>query len=290
MPNSREWSLLEILNETTDFFLKSGIEEYRLHAELLLADVLGLNRLDLYLQFDRLITKSEVDLYREYVRKRVGGMPVQYVLGKTSFRYLDLVVTPDVLIPRHDTEILVDVALDYVGKLGVPKCLDLCCGSGAIALSIAYECKQAFIVGSDVSDSALKIAVRNSYLNQLNKRVYWVCSDLYDGLNFYDFDIITCNPPYIPSKEIQSLQPEIREYEPFLALDGGEDGLDYFRYILKEVTRYLAIGGSLILEVGDNQADTVTKLVGRSGYFESLSTVKDLKDRPRIIIGNKKLG
>mgnify|MGYP001228598902 FL=1 len=290
MPNSREWSLLEILNETTDFFLKSGIEEYRLHAELLLADVLGLNRLDLYLQFDRLITKSEVDLYREYVRKRVGGMPVQYVLGKTSFRYLDLVVTPDVLIPRHDTEILVDVALDYVGKLGVPKCLDLCCGSGAIALSIAYECKQAFIVGSDVSDSALKIAVRNSYLNQLNKRVYWVCSDLYDGLNFYDFDIITCNPPYIPSKEIQSLQPEIREYEPFLALDGGEDGLDYFRYILKEVTRYLAIGGSLILEVGDDQADTVTKLVGRSGYFESLSTVKDLKDRPRIIIGNKKLG
>ena len=290
MPNSREWSLLEILNETTDFFLRSGIEEYRLHAELLLADVLGLNRLDLYLQFDRLITKSEVDLYREYVRKRVGGMPVQYVLGKTSFRYLDLVVTPDVLIPRHDTEILVDVALDYVGKLGVPKCLDLCCGSGAIALSIAYECKQAFIVGSDVSDSALKIAVRNSYLNQLNKRVYWVCSDLYDGLNFYDFDIITCNPPYIPSKEIQSLQPEIREYEPFLALDGGEDGLDYYRYILKEVTRYLAIGGSLILEVGDNQADTVTKLVGRSGYFESLSTVKDLKDRPRIIIGNKKLG
>ena len=290
MPNSREWSLLEILNETTNFFLKSGIEEYRLHAELLLADVLGLNRLDLYLQFDRLITKSEVDLYREYVRKRVGGMPVQYVLGKTSFRYLDLVVTPDVLIPRHDTEILVDVALDYVGKLGVPKCLDLCCGSGAIALSIAYECKQAFIVGSDVSDSALKIAVRNSYLNQLNKRVYWVCSDLYDGLNFYDFDIITCNPPYIPNKEIQSLQPEIREYEPFLALDGGEDGLDYFRYILKEVTRYLAIGGSLILEVGDDQADTVTKLVGRSGYFESLSTVKDLKDRPRIIIGNKKLG
>ena len=155
MPNSREWSLLEILNETTDFFLKSGIEEYRLHAELLLADVLGLNRLDLYLQFDRLITKSEVDLYREYVRKRVGGMPVQYVLGKTSFRYLDLVVTPDVLIPRHDTEILVDVALDYVGKLGVPKCLDLCCGSGAIALSIAYECKQAFIVGSDVSDLSL---------------------------------------------------------------------------------------------------------------------------------------
>ena len=290
MPNSPEWSLLEILNETTDFFLKSGIEEYRLHAELLLADVLGLNRLDLYLQFDRLITKSEVDLYREYVRKRVGGMPVQYVLGKTSFRYLDLVVTPDVLIPRHDTEILVDVALDYVGKLGVPKCLDLCCGSGAIALSIAYECKQAFIVGSDVSDSALKIAVRNSYLNQLNKRVYWVCSDLYDGLNFYDFDIITCNPPYIPSKEIQSLQPEIREYEPFLALDGGEDGLDYYRHILKEVTRYLAIGGSLILEVGDDQADTVTKLVGRSGYFESLSTVKDLKDRPRIIIGNKKLG
>ena len=105
-----------------------------------------------------------------------------------------------------------------------------------------------------------------------------------------DFDIITCNPPYIPSKEIQSLQPEIREYEPFLALDGGEDGLDYYRYILKEVTRYLAIGGSLILEVGDDQADTVTKLVGRSGYFESLSTVKDLKDRPRIIIGNKKLG
>ena len=290
MANSRQWPLLEILNETAGFFLKNGIEEYRLHAELLLADVLGLNRLDLYLQFDRIITQSEVDLYREYVRKRVGGMPVQYVLGKTSFRYLDLVVTPDVLIPRHDTEILVDVALDYVGDLGVPKCLDLCCGSGAIALSIAYECKGAFIVGSDVSDSALKIAMRNSNLNQLNNRVYWVCSDLYDGFNFSDFDIITCNPPYIPSKEIQSLQPEIREYEPFLALDGGEDGLDYYRHILKEVTRYLAIGGSLILEVGDDQADTVTKMVGRSGYFESLSTVKDLKDRPRIIIGNKKLG
>ena len=290
MADSRQWQLLEILNETENFFSKNGIEEARLQAELLLADVLGLNRLDLYLQFERILTNNEVDLYREYVRKRAGRMPVQYVLGKTSFRHIDLLVTPEVLIPRYETEVLVEVALDCAGKTssGVLRCLDLCCGSGAIALSIAHECEHAFVVGSDVSSNALKIARKNSNRNQLNDKVWWVCTDLCRGLNSFGFDVITCNPPYVPQKEIQSLQPEIRDYEPHLALDGGKDGLDYYRRIVKEATNCLTVGGSLILEVGDGQADEVGMLIDSCGYFECLNTVSDLNDRPRIVTGNKK--
>ena len=290
MADSRQWQLLEILNETENFFSKNGIEEARLQAELLLVDVLGLNRLDLYLQFERILTNNEVDLYREYVRKRAGRMPVQYVLGKTSFRHLDLLVTPEVLIPRYETEVLVEVALDCAGKTssGVLRCLDLCCGSGAIALSIAHECEHAFVVGLDVSSTALKIARKNSNRNQLNDKVWWVCTDLFRGLNSFEFDVITCNPPYVPQKEIQSLQPEIRDYEPHLALDGGKDGLDYYRRIVKEATNCLTVGGSLILEVGDGQADEVGMLIDSCGYFECLNTVSDLNDRPRIVTGNKK--
>tara|TARA_B100001250_G_scaffold122414_1_gene103932 strand:+ start:11422 stop:12291 length:870 start_codon:yes stop_codon:yes gene_type:complete len=288
MVDSRQWPLLEILNETVNFFSKNSIEEARLQAELLLADVLGLNRLELYLQFERILANHEVDLYRDHVRKRVCGMPVQYVLGKTSFRHLDLVVTPEVLIPRPETEVLVEVALDYAGKFGLLRCLDLCCGSGAIGLSIARECKQAFVVGSDVSSSALKIAIKNSARNHLNDKIRWVCSDLFRGLNFFEFDVITCNPPYVPRKEIQNLQPEIRDYEPNLALDGGEDGLDYYRHIVKEAARFLAVGGILILEVGDGQAQEVEMFVGSCGHFECLDIVKDLNNRPRIVTGNKK--
>ncbi len=288
MDSRREWKLLEIIGETRNFFSSIGIEDARLQAELLLGDILNIERLDLYLQFERSLTNVEVDLYREHVRKRASGMPIQYVLGRASFRHLDLIVTPEVLIPRPETELLVDLALDHIFKSEVPRYLDLCCGSGALALSIAHESKKAFVVGSDLSPSALKIAGNNADRNFLSDKVFWIGSDLFESLNFSEFDVIVCNPPYIPQNQINNLQTEIKNFEPRLALDGGEDGLDYYRRIVKDSVNYLRVGGSLILEVGDGQADEVTKLIDHYGCFECLNVVNDLNDRPRIVTGVKK--
>ena len=292
MDSRREWKLLEIIGETRNFFSSIGIEDARLQAELLLGDILNIERLDLYLQFERSLTIVEVDLYREHVRKRASGMPIQYVLGRASFRHLDLIVTPEVLIPRPETELLVDIAIGHVSKCDVrrPRYLDLCCGSGALALSIAHESKKAFVVGSDFSPSALKIARNNARRNFLSDKVCWVCSDLFESLNFSEseFDVIVCNPPYIPKNQLNNLQTEIKNFEPRLALDGGEDGLDYYRRIVKDSVDYLGINGSLILEVGDGQADEVARLIENNGYLECVNVVSDLNNRPRIVTGAKK--
>jgi release factor glutamine methyltransferase len=251
MASERSWKLLEILEETSRFFAARELSDARLQAELLLAAVLGVKRLDLYLQFDRLLDADEVNLYRDYVRQRLKRTPFQYIVGEAAFRYLELKVTADVLIPRPETEVLVDVALDKASAIEAPRCLDLCCGSGAIALALAHERPGAVLVATDISPQALAVAKDNGERCGLDERVEWLCSDLFNSLENKTFDLIVSNPPYVRHADIDLLEPEVRDYEPHLALDGGADGLDCYRRIATEAARFLVPGGHLLFEVGE---------------------------------------
>ena len=277
------WRLLDILENTSRFFAAKGFENARLQAELLLAAVLGVKRLDLYLQFERPLQRSEVDRYREYVRQRLQRVPVQYITGVAAFRHLELSVTPAVLIPRPETEVLVDVALELLPAGG--RVLDLCCGSGAVALSLAQEAAAAKVVAADVSDAALEVAKANGQRCGLAGRVEWHCGDLFTPLRGIEpFDLIAANPPYVRRDDLAQLAPEVRDYEPHLALDGGEDGLAYYRRIAQEVADFIRPGGYLLLEVGDGQSAAVEDLLARSERLTEVQIRPDLNRIPRVVV------
>ena len=275
----RVWKLLDILEETSRFFAARGLENARLQAELLLAAVLDIKRLDLYLQFERPLHTEEVDVYRDYVRQRVQRVPVQYILGATAFRELELTVTPAVLIPRPETEVLVDVALELLPTGG--RALDLCCGSGAIALSLKRELAEVAVVATDISQAALAVARANGASCELE--IEWLSGDLFAAVEG-DFDLVVSNPPYVKSGDLDRLEPEVRDHEPRLALDGGADGLDCYRRIAHQASDHIRPGGYLLLEVGDGQSAEVEKLLAEVGRFAEVETKLDLNEVPRVVV------
>ncbi|MBN63401.1 peptide chain release factor N(5)-glutamine methyltransferase [bacterium] len=275
----RVWKLLDILEETSRFFAARGLENARLQAELLLAAVLDIKRLDLYLQFERPLHTEEVDVYRDYVRQRVQRVPVQYILGATAFRELELTVTPAVLIPRPETEVLVDVALELLPTGG--RALDLCCGSGAIALSLKRELAEVAVVATDISQAALAVARANGASCELE--IEWLSGDLFAAVEG-DFDLVVSNPPYVKSGDLDRLEPEVRDHEPRLALDGGADGLDCYRRIAHQASDHIRPGGYLLLEVGDGQSAEVEKLLAEVGRFAEVETKPDLNEVPRVVV------
>ena len=281
--SGRSWRLLDILENTSQFFASKGLENARLQAELLLAAVLGVNRLDLYLQFERPLHSSEVDRYREYVRQRLQRVPVQYITGVAAFRQLELTVTPAVLIPRPETEVLVDVALELLPEGG--RVLDLCCGAGAVALALAQEAAAVEVVAADVSAAALEVAKANGQHCGLAGRVEWRCGDLFAPLrDIVPFDLVAANPPYVRRSDLAQLAPEVRDYEPHLALDGGEDGLAYYRRIAQEAADFIRPGGHLLLEVGDGQSAAVADLLARSERLIEVQIRPDLNQIPRVVV------
>ena len=273
------WKLLDILEETSRFFAARGLENARLQAELLLAAVLDIKRLDLYLQFERPLHTEEVDVYRDYVRQRVQRVPVQYILGATAFRELELTVTPAVLIPRPETEVLVDVALELLPTGG--RALDLCCGSGAIALSLKRELAEVAVVATDISQAALAVAGANGASCELE--IEWLSGDLFAAVEG-DFDLVVSNPPYVKSGDLDRLEPEVRDHEPRLALDGGADGLDCYRRIAHQASDHIRPGGYLLLEVSDGQSAEVEKLLAEVGRFAEVQTKPDLNEVPRVVV------
>ena len=284
--SGRAWRLLDILENTSQFFASKGLENARLQAELLLAAVLGVKRLDLYLQFERPLHRSEVDRYREYVRQRLRRVPVQYITGVAAFRHLELAVTPAVLIPRPETEVLVEVALELLPEGG--RVLDLCCGSGAVALSLAHEAAAAQVAAADVSAAALAAAKGNGLRCGLAERVEWHCGDLFAPLGrAAPFDLIAANPPYVRRGDLAQLAPEVRDYEPQLALDGGEDGLAYHRRIAQEAADFMRPGGYLLLEVGDGQSAAVADLLTRSERLTVVEVRPDLNQIPRVVVAQR---
>ena len=236
------------------------------------------------------------------MKRRGSREPLQYITGHQEFWSLDFKVTPDVLIPRPDTEILVEEALKAVRRetLDVRRqnqlpftILDLCTGSGCIAISLAHELKDAVVHAIDASEAALSIARENAEKNGVRDRVIFLQGDLYEALTSHvsrltSYDLIVSNPPYIKNIDIPNIQPEVRDYEPRMAVDGGTEGLGFYKRIVADAPNHLSPHGWLMVEVGEGQADAVSKMMADTGAFESISTVKDLAGIERVVKAHKK--
>ncbi|HCL31326.1 MAG TPA: peptide chain release factor N(5)-glutamine methyltransferase [Candidatus Latescibacteria bacterium] len=287
MSDERTWKLLELLREATQFLSSKGLESSRLEAEWMLSSALDIRRIDLYLQFEKVLTGTEVESFRSLVRQRLAGRPLQYITGDAGFRLLDLTVDERVLVPRPETEILVEEALTHLGEQPAGQILDVGCGSGAIAVSVARECEAARLVATDLSSAAIAVARVNAERHSVAERIRFFCGDLLAPLaTDARFAVILSNPPYIASTDIPTLQPEIRDHEPHLALDGGADGLDVVRRLVPLAARHLLPAGRLLIEVGAGQSDVVESLLEDSGFDAStIYTRADLTGIPRVVTG-----
>ena len=283
-----EWTILSILNWTTGYFRRRHIETPRLDAEILLAHSLGLKRIDLYLRYDQPLGTDERAAYKRLVQRRAAREPVALIVGRREFWSLDLAVGPHVLTPRPETEHVVEAALAFLQSNSVapdPLVLDLGTGSGCIAVALAYGVPAARVVASDLSRPALATARGNIARHHLTDRVALVAGC---GLDMFArtrpvFDLIVSNPPYIPSADIPGLPPEVRDYEPRGALDGGDDGLDAYRLIIPAAAARLRPGGALILEIGWDQRQGISLLLEQSGGYQTWSCIPDYAGHDRVI-------
>ena len=277
------WTVLKLLRWTADYFAGRGLDAPRLDAELLLAATLGLDRVGLYVNFERPLQADELAAYRERVRRRAGREPLAYILGQAEFWSLPLKVTPEVLIPRPETELLVEEALPRL--TGRQQVLDVGTGSGALAIALAHERQELLVTAIDVSPAALAVAADNARSNGVAERIRFAQHDL-GQLPPGPFDLIVANPPYVPSGELATLMPEVRDFEPQLALDGGVDGLDAYRALARQAEVVLTASGWLLVEVGSGQAPAVQELFAGAGLKEILSA-RDLAGIERVVGGRR---
>jgi release factor glutamine methyltransferase len=275
------------------FLSAAGIESPRLDAELLLRHVLGMNQADFYVRVDDVIGPDvERQLWR-LLRRRARREPLAYITGHKEFWSLDFIVTPDVLIPRPETELLVEAALERTRSVArsVLKILDVGTGSGAIAVCLAKELPEAQISAIDISSRALQVARENAERHGVADRIRFVQGDLFAPVagEPESFDLILANPPYIRSADLAELAPEIREWEPIAALDGGADGLAYYRRIATDCESYLTTGGHVPLEIGDTMGEAVARIFARAGGYETPVILRDYAGKERVIATRKRL-
>ena len=280
-------TVLEIIQRSAQFLAKRGVDSPRLQIELLLAQVLQMPRLKLYLNFDRRLTPNELEQVRNLVQRRGQREPLQHILGSTSFCGLEIAVNPNVLIPRPETELLAERAWPFLNSRAAgdaPSALDFGTGSGCLAIALAMKCPVAKIYALDVSSAALVVARENAERHSVAERIQFFEGDGFSVLPANSrFDLIAANPPYIPSAAIDTLQPEVRDYDPRVALDGGEDGLDFFRRLAAEAAAHLNRGGRLMLEFGDDQGGALRELFGEHNWIvEAIES--DYTARARILI------
>lgn len=257
----------------------AGIEEAKLDARLLLEELCGTDRNDLLVHGDRPVTEQQENSYVNYIELRSRHIPLQHITGYQEFMGLRFKVTPDVLIPRQDTETLVEEVLKNLHD-GM-RILDLCTGSGCILLSLLRYSNDCVGVGADLSKKALTVAEENA--GSLGLTAEFVQGDLFEPVTG-KFEIIVSNPPYIPSNVIPTLMEEVREHDPLMALDGKEDGLYFYREIIGQASEYLYPGGMLFLEIGCEQAEAVTELMKNAGYRD-VTVCKDLAGHDRVVSG-----
>jgi release factor glutamine methyltransferase len=278
---------LELARKAAALLRERGFAQGRLEAELLLASVLGLERVQLYLQFDRPVSATELECFRGFVRRRLRHEPVQYILGETVFRQLRLRVDPRVLIPRPETEVLVGEVLRWaVSRSGPLRALDLGTGSGAIALSLAVEGGFELVVGTDSSAAALEVARANALATGAGERVELRLGEFWGPVEPEErFDVVVSNPPYVGRTEAGSLPPEVSQWEPPGALFGGEDGMAVLRRIVAGAPARLVSGGLLALEIGASQGEAVCALIaGGGGAWGACRVVRDLTGRDRVVL------
>lgn len=276
-----KWTLLEVLDWTKGHFEAKGLPSARLDAEVLLSHVLGLKRVMLYARFDQPMHAEELTTMRGLVARRARGEPIAHLVGKREFWSLELTVTADTLVPRPDSETLIEVALDE--KRDAKRVLDVGTGSGALALALASELPEAAVVATDVSPAALEVATGNAKTLGLEDRVTFLQGDLLAALpaGTAPFDLVVANLPYIPSPDMATLMPDVRDYEPHLALDGGPDGLVLIARLLAELGPILAPGAAVLLEAGPDQVPGLPARFETAG-FERAATRADGAGHPRV--------
>jgi release factor glutamine methyltransferase len=278
------WTVLKVIQWTTEYLRLKDIEQPRASAEVLLAHVLRMERIQLYLNYDRPLIPSELASYRELIRRRAAREPTQYITGKQEFWSLELEVSPDVLIPRPETELLVEEALKLVR--GSSKCvLDLGTGSGAIAIALAHECPAIQVIATDRSCKALLVARHNASCHHVDDRITFVSIDLFDGFSPSSalFDVIISNPPYIGENEFSQLAPEIIQYEPSTALLAGPQGLAVIRRIIGAAPTHLKGYGSLLMEIGAGQAEILRDELSQEPVFNHFEFIQDYSSVLRVL-------
>jgi len=303
------WTIQKLLNWVTAYFTDKGIDAPRLSAELLLSHVLSLKRIELYTQFDRPVDQQQLHILHALVKRAGQDEPVAYLTGKTEFYSIELNITPDCMIPRPETELLVERAIEFLrervaagplmqgavqeGRLcdsaGAPVqfVCDLCTGSGCIAVAIAKNFPGARIIATDISDAALAVAAANIERHGLTGRISLLQGDLFDPLvlqlDTSKFDLIVCNPPYVSAPEYEALKRNVKDYEPKVALFAGDDGLDVYRRVVEKADFFLKPGGALMLEIGYAQGPAVKELIEKAGAYAQIKIEKDHHNNDRIV-------
>lgn len=315
------WTTQKLLNWVAEYLKSKGVDSPRLSAELLLSYVLGLKRIELYTQFDKPVPQQQLDKLHNLVERAGKKEPIPYIVGKTEFYSLELDVTPDCMIPRPETELLVERAIEFLrtrpvrnstmhkitqkeeisngARTGKQFVCDLCTGSGCIAVAIARNYPNCRIIATDISDAALSVAAKNIEKYNLKERIKLLCGDLFDPivpqLDVEKFDLIVCNPPYVSSAEFEKLDKNVKDYEPKLALFAGDDGLDIYRRIIERVGTFLKSDAAVMLEIGYNQGQAVKRLLESLDFardrqaccFSKIIIEKDTSNNDRIAIAKK---
>ena len=277
------WTINSLLNWTVNYFKSKNIQSARLDAEVLLSHVLRQERIYLYVHFDEPMEQNELSKFREYVKKRAQHVPIAYIIGEREFMGLPFKVTKDTLIPRPDTEILVENVLNNVDKDKEIEIVDIGTGSGAIILSLLVNLPKAQGKTVDISSKAIEVAKENAVNLQVNDRCEFFVGDLFAPLNDNKFDVIVSNPPYIPQKDIPTFEDDVKEYEPVSALTDGGDGLSYYRRLLSEGKAYIKENGFIALEIGIYQSEDVKQIAMDNGW-KNIKIIKDYAGIDRVVL------
>ena len=288
----QDWTIQKLLNWITQHFEQKAIDSPRLSAELILSYVLELSRIELYTNFDKPVAKEQLTRLHELVKRAADNEPIAYLIGRTEFYSLELDITPDCLIPRPETELLAERAIEFLRKRqGQQFVCDLCTGSGCIAVAIAKNHPEAMVTATDICESALKAAANNIEKHDLKQNITLLCGDLFDPIvpqmDVSKFDLIVSNPPYVSSTEYEKLDANVKEYEPKLALHAGVDGLDVYRRICRQIDKFLKPDAALMLEIGYAQGPSVRDLLEKTGCFGQITIEKDYQDNDRIVTAIK---
>ena len=282
-------TVLEAIQKSAEFLAKKGVESPRLQTELLLAHLLKMPRMKLYLNFDRMLSTAETNALREFVKRRGQREPLQHITGSTSFCGYEIAVNRHVLVPRPETEMLAELGWQFLSTINhqPSTCLDFCTGSGCIAIALAAKCLNAIIIATDISAEALALAGENAARNNVAERIEFRLGDGFAALaNGAQFDLIVSNPPYIPSAEIATLDPEVRNFDPHAALDGGADGLEFYRLIASQAAAFQKPGGKIKVEFGDGHAEAIRKIFEMEKWIVE-AVKEDYSQRARILVARR---
>jgi len=282
---SAEWTVREVLNWTRGYFEDGGIVQPRLEAEILLAHALDVERIHLYLSPDKPLTVDERARFKTFIQERRAGTPLQHLIGEVSFFGLRFKVRRDALIPRTETEQLLDRTLRLIARDQPARCLDLGTGSGVIAVCLARYLPLASVTAVDISAEALELARENATLNGVVDRVAFLESDWFANVSGH-FDLIVSNPPYVETSAIEGLAVEVRDHEPHVALDGGKDGIEQIRELVAGAGAHLERGGRLLLEIGHGQGERVQRLLAEAS-FDDVAIERDLSGLERFAVARR---